>query len=107
MVEQRRHRTLAVGAGDRHERGLRRVGEQLDVRDHFDTGVARSPDDRVALGKTRRRDDAPDPFRQCRAAEEQPRLGPDFPEVLDAWRFGARIVEDRVRVVCAQVARNG
>ena len=46
MRDQRRRRGLAIGAGDRDERRIRRdaatlAAEQLDIADHLDGGVAR------------------------------------------------------------------
>ncbi len=46
MRDQRRRGRLAVGAGDRHERRIRRVtpafaAKQLDVADHLDAGLPR------------------------------------------------------------------
>jgi hypothetical protein len=61
VVDERGRRRLAVGAGDPDHLVRRKLGpcagEQLDVADDLDAGVARALRDRVAVERQAGRDD--------------------------------------------------
>ena len=96
MRDQRRGGGLAVGAGDRDERRVRRgaaplAAEQLDVADHLDRGVAREAD-----GPVRRR------MGERHAGREHQRGDPapvDAAQIGDRNAGGARLLDARLGVV--------
>ena len=96
MRDQRRGGRLAVGAGDRDERRVRRgaaplAAEQLDVADHLDRGIAREAD-----GPVRRR------MSERHAGRQHQRVDPapvDAAQIGNRNAGGARLLDARFGIV--------
>ncbi len=109
LGDQRRHRALAVGAGDRRDRRLRLARKELDVADDGQSAPARFLHHGFADRQARRDDDlrhvVEERRLECSDAELDRRAS--LAQRLEARRVATRICHPHLEAPAAQITRAG